>query len=63
MGAIGKVLVLDVHRFIERMFFRAISRDPIAFPDPETFDPQRWIDSEGRVKDNIKFIAYGFGRR
>lgn len=41
----------------------AISRDPIAFPDPETFDPQRWIDSEGRVKDNIKFIAYGFGRR
>ncbi|KAG1858610.1 cytochrome P450 [Suillus tomentosus] len=41
----------------------AISRDPIAFPDPETFDPQRWIDSEGRLKDNVKFITYGFGRR
>ncbi|KAG2360674.1 cytochrome P450 [Suillus spraguei] len=41
----------------------AISRDPIAFPDPEVFDPQRWLDSEGRLKDNIKFIAYGFGRR
>ncbi|KAG2106591.1 cytochrome P450 [Suillus discolor] len=41
----------------------AISRDPIAFPDPETFDPQRWIDSEGRLKDSVKFITYGFGRR
>ncbi|KAG1720323.1 cytochrome P450 [Suillus lakei] len=41
----------------------AISRDPIVFPDPEIFNPQRWIDSEGRLKDNIKFIAYGFGRR
>jgi len=41
----------------------AISRDPIAFPDPETFDPQRWIDSEGCLKDNVKFITYGFGRR
>ncbi|KAG2038135.1 cytochrome P450 [Suillus americanus] len=41
----------------------AISRDPIVFPNPEVFDPQRWLDSEGRLKDNIKFIAYGFGRR
>ncbi|KAG1818707.1 cytochrome P450, partial [Suillus subaureus] len=41
----------------------AISRDPIVFPGPEKFDPQRWLDSEGRLKDNIKFIAYGFGRR
>ncbi|KAG2068482.1 cytochrome P450 [Suillus decipiens] len=41
----------------------AISRDPIVFSDPEVFDPQRWLDSEGRLKDNIKFIAYGFGRR
>ncbi|KAG1717239.1 cytochrome P450 [Suillus paluster] len=41
----------------------AISRDPIVFPDPETFNPQRWLDSEGRLKDNMKFIVYGFGRR
>ncbi|KAG2360523.1 cytochrome P450 [Suillus spraguei] len=41
-----------------------LSRDPIAFPDPETFNPQRWLDSEGRLKDsNMKFITYGFGRR
>ncbi|KAG2159536.1 cytochrome P450 [Suillus bovinus] len=41
-----------------------ISRDPIVFPDPETFNPQRWLDSEGRINDsNMKFITYGFGRR
>ncbi|KAG2071611.1 cytochrome P450 [Suillus decipiens] len=42
-----------------------LSRDPIAFPDPEIFNPQRWLDSEGRIKEkmNLKFITYGFGRR
>ncbi|KAG1797387.1 cytochrome P450 [Suillus plorans] len=40
-----------------------LSRDPIAFPDPDDFNPQRWLDSEGRLKDDMKFIVYGFGRR
>ncbi|KAG2075334.1 cytochrome P450 [Suillus decipiens] len=42
-----------------------LSRDPITFPDPEIFNPQRWLDSEGRLKDdmNLKFLTYGFGRR
>ncbi|KAG1895391.1 cytochrome P450 [Suillus fuscotomentosus] len=41
-----------------------LSRDPIVFPDPEIFNPQRWLDSEGRLKENnMKFITYGFGRR
>ncbi|KAG1765652.1 cytochrome P450 [Suillus occidentalis] len=42
----------------------ALSRDPSIFPDPETFNPERWLDSEGRLKDhNMRFITYGFGRR
>lgn len=45
------------------LFFRAISRDPVAFPNPETFDPQRWLDSEGRVRDDIKSFPFGYGRR
>ncbi|KIJ14417.1 hypothetical protein PAXINDRAFT_135014 [Paxillus involutus ATCC 200175] len=41
----------------------AISRDPIAFPDPERFDPQRWLDPNGELRTDIHFYAYGFGRR
>ncbi|KAG2340491.1 cytochrome P450 [Suillus weaverae] len=41
----------------------AICRDPIAFPEPDKFDPQRWLDSEGCLKDNMKSFTFGFGRR
>ncbi|KAG2057586.1 hypothetical protein BDR06DRAFT_825298, partial [Suillus hirtellus] len=30
------------------------------FPD-QVFNTQRWLDSEGGFKDNMKFIVYGFG--
>jgi cytochrome P450 len=45
------------------IFFRAISRDPVAFPNPETFDAERWLDSEGRVRDDMKSYPFGYGRR
>ncbi|EGN92984.1 hypothetical protein SERLA73DRAFT_190371 [Serpula lacrymans var. lacrymans S7.3] len=40
-----------------------ISRDAKVFPNPETFDPQRWLDDNGQVRDNLKFFSFGFGRR
>jgi len=41
----------------------AISRDPDIFPEPEKFDPQRWLDKTGKLRNDIKFPAFGFGRR
>ncbi|KAG9310273.1 cytochrome P450 [Chiua virens] len=41
----------------------AISRDPEVYPNPDKFDPQRWLDRSGRVRDDLKFPSFGFGRR
>ncbi|KAG2099566.1 cytochrome P450 [Suillus discolor] len=41
----------------------AIANDPEVFPEPHKFNPQRWIDDAGRVRGDLKFFTYGFGRR
>ncbi|EMD34421.1 hypothetical protein CERSUDRAFT_97680 [Gelatoporia subvermispora B] len=41
----------------------AISRDPEVFPEPETFNPQRWFDKNGKIRSDVKFQNFGFGRR
>ncbi|KAG0706215.1 cytochrome P450 [Suillus ampliporus] len=41
----------------------SISRDPEVYPEPYAFKPQRWIDEQGRLRDEIKFFVYGYGRR
>ncbi|KIK36926.1 hypothetical protein CY34DRAFT_46482, partial [Suillus luteus UH-Slu-Lm8-n1] len=38
-------------------------RDPEVFPEPHLFNPQRWIDDAGRVRDDFRFFTFGFGRR
>ena len=42
---------------------RAISRDPGVFPNPDQFDPQRWLDKRGQIRTDLKFYPYGHGRR
>ncbi|CCM05043.1 uncharacterized protein FIBRA_07245 [Fibroporia radiculosa] len=41
----------------------AISRDPDTYPEPEKFKPERWIDEQGKLRKDLKFFNFGFGRR
>ncbi|THH19211.1 hypothetical protein EW146_g1905 [Bondarzewia mesenterica] len=42
----------------------AILHDPVAYPDPESFIPERFMTPEGSVKeDPLLTCAFGFGRR
>ncbi|KAA1473738.1 cytochrome P450 [Dentipellis sp. KUC8613] len=41
----------------------AMMHDPVDYPEPESFKPERFITADGRVNDDDMRIAYGFGRR
>jgi cytochrome P450 len=41
----------------------AISRDPEVYPEPDAFKPQRLINDQGRLRDDLTFPVFGFGRR
>ncbi|KAG6844546.1 hypothetical protein H0H87_006030 [Tephrocybe sp. NHM501043] len=40
-----------------------IEHDPIMYPDPDTFNPGRWIDENGQLKGDYSTTAFGWGRR
>jgi cytochrome P450 len=43
---------------------RAILHDPELFPEPDTFDPERFLNEDGTFKDDPTImLAFGVGRR
>ena len=41
-----------------------MTKDPDLYPAPDTFDPERFLDDEGNLKDSDADSApFGFGRR
>ncbi|KAG6909897.1 hypothetical protein DXG01_014711 [Tephrocybe rancida] len=40
-----------------------IEHDPSVYPDPDTFNPGRWIDENGQLKGDYSTTAFGWGRR
>ena len=43
---------------------RAILRDPVRYPEPDSFRPERFLDSDGSLRDDpVLTTAFGFGKR
>ncbi|KAK7442490.1 hypothetical protein VKT23_016088 [Stygiomarasmius scandens] len=43
----------------------AILHDKNLYPDPDTFNPSRWLTSDGKINTDMKapLSTFGFGRR
>lgn len=40
-----------------------MTHEEAVYPDPDTFNPERFLDEDGQLNDDDEILAYGFGRR
>jgi len=41
----------------------AMTHDETIYPDPFALKPERFLDENGKLNDDSRILAYGFGRR
>jgi len=41
----------------------AMTRDPVRYPEPDLFNPSRFLTENGELNDDEVIAAFGFGRR
>ena len=45
-------------------FVRAVLHDPVMYPDPDSFKPERFINEDGSLRDDpVLSTMFGFGKR
>lgn len=44
------------------LLHRAVLHDPVTYPDPETFNPDRFVKDKS-LPDPMDIAAFGYGRR
>jgi cytochrome P450 len=45
-------------------FYRAILHDPVMYPEPDSFKPERFINPDGSLReDPVLTTIFGFGKR
>ena len=40
-----------------------MAHDPVKYPSPDKFDPERFLDSDGKLLAEAPDFVFGFGRR
>ena len=70
-GSLPHILMKDTvvnnYRFSKNTMFIAnltkFHMDPEVFPSPQTFQPERFIDENGKYKKNDQVVPFGIGKR
>jgi hypothetical protein len=66
LATLGLYCPCSLCRFVLDVFDRAILHNPHDYPKPETFNPSRYLTSDGVLNPSIRdprTACFGFGRR
>jgi cytochrome P450 len=63
LGTHGAISLVFLSAWLQRTC-RAILHDPVMYPEPDAFKPERFINADGSLRDDpVVTSAFGFGKR